>query len=653
MDSRINIAILGAVSAGKSTFLNSLFVKTYSDMKIKRTTMVPQVYHEVKNLRNHTSSKEIRERNAQINNILIKKTENGEEISQDDIKEAEYFVPQIYDLAQLKKNVFLSIYDIPGLNDSKTKNLYFNYIDTNFYKFDVIFFVIDINSAINTSDEVDILVSIIKNIKKNKESYNIDTKLIILMNKCDEMYLDNGKLLLGEEYAEMFNQAKKIIDDNIKNIYPGLIFSMIRLSSEDAYVYRMYKVNPKAKLDMKYINKFGYNEYGKTRWNKLSEKRKTEKIAKIIKETNYKDAIKLTGFTNLKSALEQYLTPENQYNYISNHVKYELFNITNFNNVDISIEINKFYNINNKIKILSKEFKKTDMINLCEDIFDKYIDNYLGKHLIDKVTTSNVNEFKIIRKCFEKIRSLNLFWKDKYDTTYNKIINSDNDYSLGLLTNVNIDPHEAIEIIKKLKNDCFPEWSTQIGTFIDNNKKLLEMHANDLVKILDFVKKSFDLNSHTHLSLACKLLVSMYLNIGLSNTCYNISDQEHVSSYVFTAYDFWNNYKNSNIGHRKVVMNMKYMASSLHIKLERLKWCNSKPMHVLKYVDLPLEKYIINLMDNINSNSGKDKKISPIKKKLIANKKNRTIKRNKKILPIHDDSDSDDISEDLDNEINK
>lgn len=40
----INFGIIGCVSSGKSTLLNSLFCDTYSDMKIKRTTMIPQVY---------------------------------------------------------------------------------------------------------------------------------------------------------------------------------------------------------------------------------------------------------------------------------------------------------------------------------------------------------------------------------------------------------------------------------------------------------------------------------------------------------------------------------------------------------------------------------------------------------------------------------
>ena len=46
ISNKIRIAIVGPVSAGKSTVLNSLFVEQYSDMKIRRTTMLPQVYTE-------------------------------------------------------------------------------------------------------------------------------------------------------------------------------------------------------------------------------------------------------------------------------------------------------------------------------------------------------------------------------------------------------------------------------------------------------------------------------------------------------------------------------------------------------------------------------------------------------------------------------
>jgi len=41
----ITIAILGTVSAGKSTFLNTLCSNIYSDTFRRKITMLPQIYH--------------------------------------------------------------------------------------------------------------------------------------------------------------------------------------------------------------------------------------------------------------------------------------------------------------------------------------------------------------------------------------------------------------------------------------------------------------------------------------------------------------------------------------------------------------------------------------------------------------------------------
>ena len=43
---QINVAIIGSISVGKSTLLNTIFTETYSDCKYKRTTMTPQIYYE-------------------------------------------------------------------------------------------------------------------------------------------------------------------------------------------------------------------------------------------------------------------------------------------------------------------------------------------------------------------------------------------------------------------------------------------------------------------------------------------------------------------------------------------------------------------------------------------------------------------------------
>jgi predicted GTPase len=184
--------ITGPVSAGKSTLTNLLFVEQFSDMKIKRTTAVPQIYHEVGDINQVSDLKSILQKNRATNTDIMKKTENPSyKLKLEDVKEIEYCVPKLFDFLDLRKDVVLTIYDTPGLNDSRTKDVYYQYINNVFNKLNVIIFVLDINSAMNTSDENDILRMIITNIKSNKVKYNVDTKLVVLLNKCDDMSLNN------------------------------------------------------------------------------------------------------------------------------------------------------------------------------------------------------------------------------------------------------------------------------------------------------------------------------------------------------------------------------------------------------------------------------------------------------------------------------
>ena len=323
MSYNINIAIVGAVSAGKSTLLNCLFAKTYSHCFIKRYTMTPQVYCEYDGKSPSKASKTIREENNAINEILIKKTENSEQISIEDIKETKYNVPKIYKFTKLVEGIFLNIYNIPGLNDARSKDLYFQYLENNFYKFDIILFVIDINSALNTSDEIDILTKIILNCKANYDKYGIHNKLLILANKCDEMSLnDKGQLLLEEELDEMLQQITTQVAQKVDEIYSDLEYHIQPLSSEDSYIYRILERNPESDLDMKYQHKVGYMEYGRTRWNKLSKDKKKIQIKKLMSDYDMDGTMTITGFKGFSNTLNNYLTAENQKNFILNHIKY-------------------------------------------------------------------------------------------------------------------------------------------------------------------------------------------------------------------------------------------------------------------------------------------------------------------------------------------
>jgi predicted GTPase len=234
----INVAILGAVSAGKSTFANALFTHQFSDCHIKRTTALPQLYHELTsaeikgmNATKHTEEKlqwqksdikAIREKNREANTKIMDATAKGEKLDLSNIKPVEYTVPKINGFTNLKSDkkgndVVLTIWDMPGLNDAETKDVYFKYAKDNFHSWDIVIFMVDINSALNTSSEVEILDLILGGINSNK-SLDINTQLLVLVNKCDDITIDaNGvSTPTDEEFKEMYTQIQTIVSAHAK-----------------------------------------------------------------------------------------------------------------------------------------------------------------------------------------------------------------------------------------------------------------------------------------------------------------------------------------------------------------------------------------------------------------------------------------------------
>ena len=429
----INIAILGAVSVGKSTLVNTIFAETYSKCKIKRYTMTPQVYIETDAVETETAGK-IYRKNSEINNKLVAKTETGETVSLDDIKERVYLVPKVYDFTELEEDNYLRIYNIPGLNDARSKDVYFEYMDNNFKKFDIVIFVVDINSSLNTGDEVDILVTIVENCKLNSEKHGIHNKLIILANKCDEMTLSTeGKPKLEGEQQEMMNQLQTLVKEKVDNIFPSLDYKIKPLSLEDSYIYRMYDRNKETEwfgrnketewfeLDMKYLNKFGYNEYGKTRWNKLNKGLKRAKINKLLVEIDMDETMNITGFNGFRKVVNKFLSPSNQKIYIINnilqglakivgntkidisgeinHILHGLVSIVNNTKIDISADIQLFYKYLQHCKSLEMSIKvEIYIIYIFLSIFNKYLDGWDKSILMEFLDVDKLYTLKQVRE---------------------------------------------------------------------------------------------------------------------------------------------------------------------------------------------------------------------------------------------------------------
>ena len=54
-----------------------------------------------------------------------------------------------------------------------------------------------------------------------------------------------------------------MVQERTESLFPEMDYTIVPLSSEDSYIYRMYNENPAYELDIKHINKFGSNEYGR------------------------------------------------------------------------------------------------------------------------------------------------------------------------------------------------------------------------------------------------------------------------------------------------------------------------------------------------------------------------------------------------------
>lgn len=512
----INILVVGTVSAGKSTFINSLFIKKYSDMKLKRTTMTPQIYigcdkHDAAQI------KQIKQENERINNILLDKSHSDNAITINDIKEKIYYVPKIT-FIKLAKNVNLAIYDTPGLNDSKTKEIFYQYIENNFYKFDIVVYMIDIYSALNTHDEVDILKMLLLNYKK--ETLNgKNLRLLCLLNKCDEMYLKNNMIALDDDLQEMYDQAEKIITDEIKacDLFDTITFEIIPISCEDSYIYRMVRWNKKTPLDDKYINKFGYNEYGKTRWNRLSDEEKKTKITKILKACNYNERMQLCGFTSFRLILKSWLTKKDQYGYLLNKIIHDIKQIKPNYNINIDGTINTFYELINNSKHISEMFGYTNIAlnHHINSYFDDYFsDSYIKSYL----TNSIINEVELYKQFKHTITNINTIYEcsQHLDNINDKLVR----YYSELKMNESYDLLGTCNELIQLNS---PKYKTIIQQYFNYNI-LIENKANlrnvnihqALIQIFD----TYSLSEIEQINIIIDLLISIYTTT--SNMIFNI-----------------------------------------------------------------------------------------------------------------------------------
>lgn len=515
----INIALLSAVSVGKSTLVNTLFCKTYNDIAIKRSTAQPQVYIETDIKITRDEEKHIYDKNKYENEKIMSDVKN----TLTNIEERVYNVPKMIDIIADNQTP-IAIYDMPGLNDSFTKAIYYQYIQTNFYKFDIIIFMIDISTALNTSDEIDILMFILENIKNKQKSCNIQTKLLVILNKCDEMIYNSEtqqSMPFDSEELGMRQQVIDIINTKKFEIGCDIEIPIICASFEDAHSYRMYANDPSQVINLKYLTKIGINEYGKHKWLRYPDDKKLELITDMFNSMNIDARLKTCGFFTFKQIMNTLLTPKSQFEYVCNHLKYDLHNIKLINNSSmINEQITKFYDIYLEIEKYKMLYSLSgdDIVTYFKHVFNKFIKIYCStmEKRITAKSRIKINTHKHIISCIHNIKTkFNDMFENHSDINALLVMTSKNldSHYLDKLEDTTLDITQIIEIFTELEKEKYNIEKLKESFFLRLYQYDIFVQSEE--KKLNFIKQVinyFNLDNHTILWLLFSCLNNYYLH---------------------------------------------------------------------------------------------------------------------------------------------
>ena len=537
----IRIGFVGCVSCGKSTLLNAICVNQYEEMKKCRTTMLPSVYKETNNrIYSNEESKEILRKNKENNHNIF----HGEvDLNNDNCNLIENMIPKIKEFTDLSDNIFIDIYDIPGLNDAKTRDIYYKWIEDNFSELDIIIHIVDINSPLNTSDQIDILKMLIKNINHEKNINNRDVFLLTLVNKCDDMDQENGVFVMDEEdqlnYDNIIKTTEETIqevlllenitNDKSKPIERNIHCDFTPISAADTFVYRMLHNDPSVEMDIKLLQKFGVNEVGRRAWNKKDEGEKREMIKEHFEKADISDTLEITGYIQFTNILKGYLTKNKQSKILIDRIKQELNNeeLIQKNITTDKDEIKKLIKIYNsyssRVWVVDKLFK-TNNSNIVTDLINIHISRWISE--ISDISNNSdesikrLEEYKtIINEIKEKVdpyvlsnnikmkidESKSRKWSDSLGKSFKEYKNAiphsitvglkslmdgysnlQNEYYIRILENENTYynfPNQIFTTIDKLRENSYDSVDTAVDSIIEKIEK--NILTNDLENKLD------------------------------------------------------------------------------------------------------------------------------------------------------------------------
>jgi GTPase SAR1 family protein len=348
----INVALLGNVSAGKTTVLNALFRDKLGEVAMKRTTVGANYFHIY--TKNHSTTacvtdgtyanadEDIAIRTESDNSVDNKRSAKSilKEITEDNIRirenngesvqEKHFDVELEGKLIPMIRDAILVLIDIPGINEAGTDNKYKEYVSKKWHTFDCVILVMD-GKHDGTDDQMFLLEFVKHNLATKK------VPIIILYNKIDyfsevqedliriarEQVEDIFDVTDCEKELQSIMSKEKNCNQTLAEIQ-SLSPIFISISAVEAYIFQtapQMNFDQFKNLDNSLIEEFGRGLDGRVIWWKLSDEEKVRKVYDIVHDASYcQRGLKECNFDKFLFVLNYFLGGEElQNNIIQEH----------------------------------------------------------------------------------------------------------------------------------------------------------------------------------------------------------------------------------------------------------------------------------------------------------------------------------------------
>jgi GTPase SAR1 family protein len=309
----IKVALMGYVSAGKTTVLNTLLRDKFGEVAMRRATASVNYYCVVATNNSASSSPAQGDWSpAQTATEILQQTVlNNQRLRNaevDDVEEAWFDVELEHALCDnMRDDTRLVVVDIPGINEAGSKSKYKDYIANKWHTFDCVMVVMDGRQGANTDEQVELL----RLAKSHCDSIR-SVPVIVLGNKIDDPEDEEQAMMVSDvqdvvktvfqmedpakALAEALEKARGCADRGDVPV-PSALF--LPVSAIQAFIYqagsRLTSEQFKG-FDAKLIDKFGKDHFG-IRWRRMDDEQKIESVFDIISEaSSCREGLALSNF---------------------------------------------------------------------------------------------------------------------------------------------------------------------------------------------------------------------------------------------------------------------------------------------------------------------------------------------------------------------